>query len=293
MKVDKLNIRILMSTRQYMLYTVGLGALLLILAFALFIPQSQEAYATFSKIQKERPNTEKLDQKLAALNSIPATAEYAQIEIVEKALPSRKPVLELLTSLSTVSQNTSVVIESFDVSPGLVATDEASLKSAAKSDKSYDSLKVNLEISGTFKQVQDFIIQVERVSPFTTVTQMDLSGELNEAKTADAEQKFKAKLVTETYFFTQSIAVRVESPLPIIAAQEQTVLSALAAFAPINVPIQTEVRGGGSDDLFKWVNAPDDQELLQDLLNQRAAEAAASSNPIPSPTPAPASTTLQ
>jgi Tfp pilus assembly protein PilO len=264
-----LNLHLLVVTRQYLLYTIGLAVLILALFGGLFIPQARESYDTFTKLQNEKPNTAKLTQKKNALDSIPATAEYAQIEIVDKALPSRKPVLELLTSLNTVSQNTGVRIESFNLSPGLVASDSATEKTQKSGTSSYGALKVAVDISGTFKQVQDFIIQVERVSPFTTVTTMDLSGTLDETKAADADQQFKASLDTETYFFTQSIAVRVDTPLPIIAQPEQLVLGALAAFAPINVPLQTEVTGGGTDDLFKAVKEPDQLEALQQLLNER------------------------
>lgn len=292
MKVDKINIRILMTTRQYLLYTVALGCLIMLLVGVLLIPQGQEAYDTFNKIQKEKPNTEVLTKKLASLDSITSTAEYAQIEVVDKALPSKKPVLELLTSLSTVSNNTGVVIQAFDLSPGLVSTQEAALlnktesRSAPASNKAYESLRVNVEVAGTFQQVQDFIIQVERVSPFSTVTQMDLAGVLDEETAPDEEQLFKAVLMTETYYFTQPISVRIETPLPIIAAKEQSVLAALAAFAPINVLEQTEVRGGGLEDLFKSINEVSDQELLQDLINERNAEATQDS-----PSPAPAAST--
>ncbi len=278
MQLDKVNIRILLVTRKYLLYTVGLGGIILILATALFIPQSKNAYDTYTKIQSEKPNTTKLTQKRNALDSLPATAEYAQIDIVDKALPSRKPVLELLTSLNTVSQNTGVSLDSFNLSPGIVASSTAALDKVNKtSGKAFDSLKVEVEISGTFKQVQDFIIQVERVSPFTTVTTMDLSGVLDESKGADADQVFKAKLDTQTYYFTQSIAVRVDTPLPVLGTPEQSVLGALAAFAPINVPLQTQVTGGGTDDLFKAVKEPSQQQLLQELLNQRNAPQASGS----------------
>jgi Tfp pilus assembly protein PilO len=263
-----------MSTRQYMLYSVGLSALVLVLVVALLLPQGQEAYDTFNKIQREKPNTQKLMQKLASLDNIPATAEYAQIEVVDKALPSKKPVLELLTSLNTVSTNTGVVIDSFQLSPGLVATDEANTQRQS-SGGSFEALEVDVEIAGTFKQVQDFIIQVERVSPFTTVTNMDLKGALDEEKAADDEQLFRAVLTTETYFFTQPISVRIDAPLPIIATPEQSVLGALAAFAPINLQEQTEVQGGGLEELLKS-GTDEDQQLLQNLLNNRSSQASGS-----------------
>jgi hypothetical protein len=127
---------------------------------------------------------------------------------------------------------------------------------------------VGLEVQGTFQQIQDFLLEVEQISPFTTVTEMEISGQLADVSERDSSQIFRAKLTTETYFFTQAITVRVESALPIIATPEQTVLNALAAFAPSELPEQTEVRGGGLEDLFN-LNKIESSEQLESLLQTR------------------------
>lgn len=266
MQLDQVNIRILVSTRKFLLFTIALGVIAATLVLAVLIPQAQEAMNTISKLRSETPKTDALRKKSASLDSITGTAEYAQIEVVDEALPSKKPLLELLLSIRNVSQTTGARVTKFELSPGLVASDAAQLqKQERQNNKGFDSLSVDLEIAGSFKQLQDFLLKVEQVSPFTTVTLMEINGQLTDTTLQKADQEFKAKLTTETYFFTQPIAVRVEAPLPVLATPEQNVLRALASFAPSDLPEQKEVTGGGLEDPFS-VKKLTNEEALQNLL---------------------------
>lgn len=271
---EPLNFKILLATRKPLLIAVGLGLICLILLFTLLIPQVTQIFDTTSKLSAETPKTDNLKKKLASLENISSVAEYAQVDVVEGALPSKKPLLELLMSLSTVAQLTGIEITEFELSPGLVATDSAELQknitSTAK-NKNFDSLQVKLQITGTFKQIQEFLIQVERAAPFTTVAEMQISGSVSDNSLAEDTVLFRAELVTETYFFTQPISVRVESPLPLIGTPEQSVLAALASFVPSNVVEQTEIRGGGLEDLFKVqpIEGANSIQELQTILDAR------------------------
>lgn len=252
MKLNEATFRILISTRRPFLYSLGIGLVSCILVFVVMIPQIQDTISLFGKLNAETPKTEKLKQKLAALESIVNTAEYAQIDIVEDALPSKKPLLELLTSLYMVSTKTNVAIQQFKLSPGLVASDSTAQTAAPKrNNNAYDSLELTIQLSGTFQQIQDFLLQVEKAAPFTTVTKMDIGGEIATGSDLTKENRvFKADLVTKTFFFTQAISVRVETPLPLLDVKEQNVLAALASFIPNTLSEQTTIQGGGQEDPF-------------------------------------------
>lgn len=270
MKLNEATFRILLSTRRPFLYSLGIGLLSCILVFAVMIPQIQDTISLLGKLNTETPKTEKLKQKLAALESIVNTAEYAQIEVVDDALPSKKPLLELLTSLYTVSTKTNVAIQQFKLSPGLVASDSTAQAAVSKrNDKAYDSLELTIQLSGTFQQIQDFLLQVEKAAPFTTVTKMDIGGEISTGGDSSKENRvFKADLVTRTFFFTQAISVRVETPLPILDVKEQNVLAALASFVPNTLTEQTTIEGGGQEDPFgvPGIAGAGKAEYLEQLL---------------------------
>lgn len=250
-ELDSSAIKILFSTRKILVLAVMLGLVGLILVSSVIVPQFQQTMDLYKDMQREEPKLEKLQQKLAALEQVQFSPEYAQIEVVEEALPSKKPLLELMVSLNSVSQETGVVVTDFQLSPGLVASDSTQVASKA----AYDQLKLDLNVEGTFDQIQDFLLRVEQASPFSTITLMNIGNQINTNSAefiAEGEDAvFQAELQTETYFFTQPIEARVEAPLPTLAQKELDVLAALAAFRPTDLEEQTEIRGGGLQDLFQ------------------------------------------
>lgn len=279
-KKEPFNLRIIIATRKPLLISIGLILVGIILLATLVIPQAQETFNLINQINAQKPKTTELKKKLASLENISANAEYAQVDIVEKALPSKKPLLELLKSLSLVSQSSGAEISKFQLSPGLVATDVAQLQKAAGSkNANYDDLEVTLKVIGTFKQIQDFLIQVEKVSPFTTVTEVQLNGQVDRSTLSDTQTKFQADIKTSTYFFTQPISVRVETPLPLIGEKERTVLSSLAAFVPTNLDNQTQVLGGGLEDLFGVKSFEDENQVETAIQKNTNLQA------TPTPTP--------
>lgn len=283
-EIDSSVLKIFWTTRRSMVLSVlfGLGALVLI--SSVVIPQLQQSWDLYNDLQKEQPKLEKLQQKLAELNDIEVSPEYAQIDTIEEALPSHKPLLELLMALSSVSQDTGTVVKDFELSPGLVASDSTALDT--KSKTAYDQLALDLTVEGTFQQIQDFLLKVEEVSPFTTIVSMEIGNQINTNAAGFAQQTsedptFEAVLTTQTYFYTQSIASRIDSPLPKISQKEIGVLNLLAAFNPTNLEQQTEIRGGGLQDLF---------QITTDQATREEIESIPALGPIPTATPVPTAT---
>lgn len=279
-ELDSKSVKIFWATRKSLVMAVTLGLIGLVLVSAVIIPQFHQAMDLYNDLQSEKPKLEKLEQKLAELESIEISPEFAQVATVEDALPSRKPLLELMMALNSVSQETGTVVQDFELSPGLVATDSTQQKN---NRGVYDSLSLNLTIQGTFIQIQDFLLKVEEVSPFTTIVSMEIGNQLNTNSPEFAQQvaidpTFEAELTTETYFFTQPIAARIDSPLPKIANRELEVLNFLASFKPTQLQEQTEIRGGGLDDLFQI-------QKLDDAINSQDT-----GTPIPTPQATPVST---
>ena len=250
-ELDSSAIKIIWSTRKSLVFAVMLVLAALVLISSVVIPQAQEAIKAYEDMQKEQPKLDKLEQKLAALDQVQFSPEYAQISTVEEALPSKKPLLELMVALNEVSQANNTVVTEFELSPGLVASDSTQLDTKAN----YDQLSLDFTVEGTFQEIQDFLLGVEEISPFTTIVSMEIGNQINTNSTdfiQDGETAiFSAKLETETYFYTQPIASRVDAPLPVLSANELEVLAALAAFSPTELPSQTEIRGGGLQDLFQ------------------------------------------
>jgi Tfp pilus assembly protein PilO len=260
------NWRIFFATRRYLIATIAAVGVVCLLVIFVMIPQFNEMLALRSKLQAEQPKLDRLQQKLAELDDIQFTPEFIQAHVVNEALPSYKPLLELLTSLNTAAVSTGVTIRDFKISPGLIATESAQLSVRSGRTGAIDSLEVNMRVAGEFGRMQDFLLLVEKVTPFTTITQltMGIQGIGLVADPEEYEQKvINATLTTKTYFFTQSISAAVEAPLPRLTAKDQEVLRDLAAFDLTELPEQKEIIGGGLEDLFDLeFNAL--QQLLQE-----------------------------
>lgn len=247
------NYRTFLINRKSLAIAIGLGAISAGLVLFAIIPQFQETLALNSELQKEKPKLEKLQKKLVELDNIQFSPEFSQKEIVDAALPSKKPLLELLTSLHTISEADGVAIDEFSLNPGLVATNEAELVAEAQKkaiNDGVDTIDIAMSVSGTFESVGKFIIDLEKISPFTTITQLELSSTARGDDFDDQTKDIRAKIISQSYFFTQSVSASVEAPLPTLSTPEQSVLSDLADFSNIDLPEQLEVTGGGLEDLF-------------------------------------------
>ncbi len=242
------NYKIIWITRRKLVYSVGLVALAILLLVFAFYPQVKESLALQSKYKKEQPKLQKLQAKLTDLQTIDSTTEYAQADVVRAALPSNKPLLEFLTSLNSIAVASNIAVKDFALSPGSIATDsaEAATNKKSKNADNVDTLDLEIEIEGTFDQLQQFLLDIEKISPFTTITQLSL-GKGTSAADRSTDRIIGAKLSTSTYFFTQSIKATVDAPLPKLTATDRNVLTALSDFQEYDLPEQTEILGGVAD----------------------------------------------
>lgn len=242
-----------MTNRKHMGVAILLATVSVGLFFFAIIPQFQEFLSLNSELRKETPRLENLQQKLVELENIQFTPEFAQAEIVNDALPSKKPLLELLTSLNTIAVANRIQIENFDLNPGIIASDTAELQELAKKSLSkdgIDTLDVAMNTVGSFSNIQQFLIDLEKISPFTTINTLSLNSRKSGDDFDAQEKEMDATLTTKSYFFTQTVSAAVEAPLPTLTTKEQEVLSDLSEFSSSDLPEQLEITGGGIQDLF-------------------------------------------
>ncbi len=247
------NIDMFVTNRKHMIIAIVLGLVTTGLVLFAIIPQFQEFLSLRSELSKESPKLEKLKEKLVELQNIRFTPEFAQAEIVESALPSKKPLLELLTSLNTIAVSNDIKIENFDLSPGIIATNTAELQidSTKKlSSDGVDTIEVSMDAIGAFGNVQQFLIDLEKISPFTTIATLSLNSVKNGDDFDNEELGMRAALITESHFFTQTVIASLEAPLPTLNTSELNVLQELQSFSVSGLPEQLKVKNGGLEDLF-------------------------------------------
>ena len=245
------NLKILLNTRRHLIESVALFLVAgLILIFAT-IPQIRTSLSINDQVEKEKPKVAKLESKLANLENVLVTSEFAQSQLVNLALPSKKPLIELLISLQSSALQSQAEIINFEVSPGSLATESAQIKTTSRNSQGSDYLEMEVSLSGTFASIQQFLKYTEQFTPFTIISRIsiDVPEEDLESITTSPDET-TADLTIRTYYFTKVVESSVDSILPTMTDANRSVLNQLADYQHIIVPQQQQIEGGGNLEIF-------------------------------------------
>lgn len=272
-KQSTLNLKSLVNNRPYLLYSGLISLISLIVLFSGITPQVNNIFDLQRDIKAGDEELKLLSRKTADLENIEAKAAYGSLDSVNKVLPSKKPLLELLTALNLVAEQNNVSFANLSLSPGEISSQSAELLDGAKKTSSknkkktsqsknkegYDALSVELEVAGLFSDVQKFFIDIEKVAPLTNISSLSL--DIKSADIIRASDEVNAELVLQTYFFTQSVTANLDSPLPDIGRKELEIIDEVKSYLYPTANVQLQIQGGGLQDLFGLNN----QELEEFL----------------------------
>ncbi len=218
---------------------------------AVFIPRVLSLPQVYDDWQQEKKKLQQLQGKLASLENTLQMADEVSLEITDTILPSKKPLLELLTSLRRVEALAEVKVINLALSPGLLASSSSQLADETKKRRDavgYEVLDLEMSVQGSFDQVQQFMILLEKITPFTTIQTFSLSE--NRQNASESGKTVSSNITTGTYFFTRSSAGSSSVTLTAMSQKERDVLQQLLTFQKSTLSDQTQVQGGGATDLF-------------------------------------------
>ena len=265
MKTDKkpkpsLNIQSILTNRRYLVFSILIGLIGLTAIFSGIVPQLNNLLDVRSEIKVSEKKVISLRQKVADLSSLEAQEAFTYVESVDQILPSKKPLLELMSALSLVAGRNNVSFTDLSLSPGRIASESAEFLDEARSlnngsrvvksknDQGFETIVVELEISGIFKNVQGFFSDIEKVAPLTTITSLSL--DIKSDDIISPTDEVQAELVLSTYYFTQSVSAGVDSLLPNISTHEQEIINEINGYMYPAINTQEQIEGGGLEDLF-------------------------------------------
>lgn len=232
------------------------GLVILILSVAVIYPQTQSTLEAWQDWEKNRKLASTLGQKTNQLELLPQTEVFAQADNINRSLPSRKPLVELLTSLNAVAGQSGVSLSEFSLAPGLIASDSATFSEAAAKTSSkkidYDSMEIAMKVTGNLQEINSFITGLENMAPFSTLTNLRLSEYVAEAnQRTRVTDDFEAELEVTSFFFTKPITASLRSTLPNLGKAEYTeVLAEISEYYYPNVDAPPFIQNGGLEDLF-------------------------------------------
>jgi len=241
------NLKLIWSTRKQFVGLLGLAVVSFAIISFVMIPEINTVVARWGELQTATDQKEQLSAKLDRLIALETSPDLQKQKIVDRALPSRKPFFELLQSMSLVSQQTSVLIDRFEITPGLVATDSAGQTvSVPTTTNGAAALEVKYAISGSFAQINEYLQKIEAVTPFTTIVKLSIG---NEISNIDLTDTFRADVMSETYYFNQPLTTSELAALPKMSALSEEAIRAIESYNAVVIPEQTEIIGG-QDNLF-------------------------------------------
>ncbi len=182
MKTDKLldEIRhLLVSYRDFF----GVAVLLLmgvVLIFGGYI-SVKGIFGEHQNLNKAEKELEVLEDEVLAFETLKSKDLEAMTEVVDKALPSEKPVFDVLTLVSELASETGVSVSQLSSNPGELATGSARLdqqknnSNKAKNAKEYSELQVTLEVDGSFQGLNEFILGLNELLPLIDLKEVRIS----------------------------------------------------------------------------------------------------------------------
>lgn len=247
------------NTRRFLIWSAFLGGLAVCLIILSIVPQVSSINNLYNEMLKENKRLAQLRVKVAQLDDAANSTIILNADKINMTLPSRKPLLELLSGLNSIGNKTRVSFNDISLSPGRISTESAEVattgrRGATVAPKRYETLDLDVTVTGQIQNINQFLKEVEMLAPFTNVTAMTLNERVGSQLTG-SETTFEAKLTITTYFFNRAITATIDASLPQLTAAQQNVITGIQSFTFTTIEAQNEIRGGGLENLFPNVGS--------------------------------------
>lgn len=263
------NIKYFYNTRRFLVWTGFLGLLSVGIILLSIVPQINSTNKLYNEMLKENKRLAQLRVKVSQLDDASNSTILVNSDKINSTLPSKKPLLELLSGLNGIGNKTQVSFNDISLTPGEISTKSAESAATKKKKESniaakkYEVLDLDVTVTGKIQNINQFLKEVELLAPFTNVTAMALNEKTtNNQDLSFSDTVFEAKLTITTYFFNRAITATIDSSLPQLTAAQQSVINGIQNFTYTTVEAQSEIRGGGLENLFPNVDSLPNVENL-------------------------------
>lgn len=251
------NLRYLYNTRRFLIWSGFLGLLSVLLVALSVVPQVNSISELYSDLLKENKRLAQLRIKVAQLDDASNSTIMLNSEKINLTLPSKKPLIELLSGLNNIGNKTRVSFTDISLTPGKISTDSGEVAASSKkretstASKKYEVLDLDVTVTGPIQNINQFLKEAELLAPFTNVTAMTLNEKSGNTLAETGQVTlFEAKVTITTYFFNRAITATIDSSLPEITPAQLTVINGIQDFTFTAVEQQLEIKGGGLENLF-------------------------------------------
>jgi len=263
------NIKYFYNTRRFLVWTGFLSLLSVGIILLSIVPQVNSTTNLYNEMLKENKRLAQLRVKVAQLDDASNSTILVNSDKINSTLPSKKPLLELLSGINGIGNKTQVSFNDISLTPGEISTKSAESATTKKKKESnvaakkYEVLDLDVTVTGKIQNINQFLKEVEILAPFTNVTAMTLNEKTsNNQDLSFSDTVFEAKLTITTYFFNRAITATIDSSLPELTAAQQSVINGIQNFTYTTLEAQNEIKGGGLENLFPNVDSLPNVENL-------------------------------
>lgn len=193
------------------------------------IPQLKDIFIIRTAIADLTKTLEVLDQKYQALTSMSDSELNSMVSMVESALPSDKPIFQALEVVQSQAFEYGLAVDSFDFSPGSVATESATAKTKnTKQTSGVSSLDLEVTLMGSFENLLQFVKALENSGPLAEVQGFSVSS------AAAFENNVKTTILLKIFYMpSPQVIGGVTTPLKLMSQTQIAAIEQLTTLSRI------------------------------------------------------------
>lgn len=256
------HILIMARRRRFLTYSVIALSVCAILLLFFILPSVNSILESRREIVTKEEELASVLETVNKLSTLDRQEIQASIKILETTLPPEKPVVPLLYSLDRLATQAQVSIADFEVNPGSLSTNSADIDLESKQESplapNVYSLPLEVDVSGTFENMNNFFRLLDNVIPLMRVASITFGGSDSTTKVASESGMFQAQVKLESlYTIPKTTQVVDAKTLTVLTPEDRKALDTLSAAYQtylVDLSNQTAGTGGttstGRTDLF-------------------------------------------
>ncbi len=189
--------------RHYKDYLLPVGIILasIVILLLIIIPQFQQYFISSRELNDEAQKLQVLKNNYNFLLNLDDSQSNADLKTLSVVLPSDKDFAGIVNAISYASAKTGVSVGDFEFSVGNLSGATQGGVSASP------SIKIDINLSGDFKSMMQFITELYKTAPASEVTDITINSGAGD--------------ITVFFYYKPLVAQNVDDTLPIAALSDK------------------------------------------------------------------------
>jgi hypothetical protein len=211
---------------------LGVAVIIIVLSLVFVKPFIEKS---IKLSQENKTNKRKLALLLEKANKLEGLNEaelQEKVNLVERVLPSKKPVLLFIDSLKLLADEQEVLIGGVTLNPGQIYAEE-------KEQKNVESMQIAFQVTGELDKISQFLDSLEQRGPVMRVESFGLKIPDLESGQQDSKQDqegVESTLNVKVFYqYLPESMGKVSDPLHLLSAEEKKILEEIEKFEVIKV----------------------------------------------------------